>query len=160
MESEGKVRAVFYSIKCAAIISPILLFFIALLMLCSCAGKSINTMQDLKKILSEEEVPNDPTLSDEILCKDAGDYAKKNNFNPPVCLYTSTEGNIKARPGGRMGVQNTPSGVAMVMLMVNTGTNPIEVLNKMLEKGEVAIYRSGHNSGIFDIPGIVLKPAQ
>jgi hypothetical protein len=158
MEYSRKFEFVFLSIKFAAILSLILLCGSALLMLGSCAGRSINNTQDLKKILSEEENPKDIGLSDEVLCNAAAEYANKNGYNPPLLLYTNPEGNIKAKPGGKVGVKNTPNGTEMVMLMVNTGAKPIVVANKMLNKGEIAIYRL--SSSVIEIPGIVLKPAQ
>jgi hypothetical protein len=46
--------------------------------------------------------------------------------------------------------------VELVIMMVNTGTQPIAIENRMLKKGEVAIY----NFREFTMTGIVLQPAQ
>lgn len=149
-----------FSLKFLTISSIIILLSGFFLMLASCATRSMNLSRDLKTILAEEEFPKDPSISDDLICKSAADYAKQNGYNPPVLLYTNAEGNIKAKPGGKIGIKNTPDGTSMVMLMANTGAKPIPVMNKMLNKGEIAIYRVVGNSGVIEIPGVVLKPAQ
>lgn len=156
----NKQNFTLFSVKVITISSIFILLVGFFLVLASCASRSMNLSRDLKKILAEEEFPKDPAISDELICMAAADYAKQNGYNPPVLLYTDPEGNIKAKPGGKIGIKNTPDGAAMVMLMVNTSAKPIPTMNKLLNKGEIAIYRVVGNSAVIDIPGVVLKPSQ
>jgi hypothetical protein len=159
MEPKAKLKGVFYSIKSVAIIILSLLSISGLTMMSSCAGTTKKKVPDLMKSWPlNEEVPNDPNLSDESLCKAASDYAQKNDYNSPSCLYVTTEGKIKARPGGKLTVKNNPTkGVGLVMMLVNTGTKPIKIGEKLLNTGEVAILEQDGN---IELPGIILKPSQ
>ena len=90
-----KFKNTLYSSKPLTILSIINFLAGCFLILESCAARSINTSQDLKKILAEEEFPKDTLISDELISNAAVDYAKQNGYNPPVLLYTNAEGNIK-----------------------------------------------------------------
>ena len=151
---------------CSTSIFKLLLIVCYIFLLGSCAGTESKTGPEktsatqLTKSGFEEEIPNDPGLSDEIMCTAAGDLAKKMGYNPPVCLYINADGKIKARPGGRMGVKNTPRGAALVMMLVNTGPNPIRVGDKILTKGEVATLEKTSSGPLISMPGIVLEPTK